>query len=546
MFCRIVLGIIMGSKIGLKLIPLWIFLTLLLVAVAAPVVLVGIIWDGHVNTTEYPQSTMEEMGSRAFLKGLNSISDDGKLTVGINRGEINGIITSVAKEKTNIKGVENIYILSEDDKLNVYLEVKMSSFQTRISMSTTLVADEDAFRLSIESFKVGGITLQKDLAQQVLDKLGVDVGAPQNFEGFVLDLKNWELRMPKDILYNALESGSGQNDFITNLFKIIKDNDLVLFQSGTENLVQIQIDLSKLSRNAEYLTSDDDHLIVNKPSSPYALLGVDEINAEVNGKLGKLVPFLTKDKLGDVFNYLFYGYESSSDSVKTFMQNFGNDHHDELVRIGIPDVTKYVSYGDMLKSNSGSLLGNANAQISYAAIGSNSVCRIDETFINKYIQSLGFIGYSNVVTHESQDGSFDYAYFIIDNFYCNIIDNKFYFVVGLNINGYETNIILEMNQMPKQAGSTKTCFQFSNVYLGEVNAQSLLDTVMGLLKDNVAGDEAVGFTSIDGQPCFYFDVAPIMDKVHEFDPTITADQLVLSAKGSSINDEGYIGVEIIR
>ena len=537
----------MGSKIGLKLIPLWIFLFLLLGAIAAPVILVGLVWDGHTNVTEYPQTSMEEMGSKAFLKGLNSISDDGKLTVGVSRGEINGVITSVAKEKTNIKGVENIYILSEESgKLNVYLEVSFQSFKTRISMATTLTSDADAFRMNIESFKLGSITLQKDLAQKVLDKLGIDVGDPQNFDGFVLDLKNWELRMPKEILYKALESGSGQNDFISKLFTIIKDNELVSFGSGKENLVQIDIDLSKLSRNENYLTSDDDHLIVNKPSSPYALLGVDEINAEINGKLGKLVPFLVKEKLGDVFNFLFTGYANSSDQMKTFMENFETAHHDELVKIGIPDVKNYVSYGDRIKSSSGSLLGNANAQISYAAIGSNSVCRIDEKFINKYIQSLGFVGYSNVVTHQSQDGSIDYAYFIIDNFYCNIIDNKFYFVVGLNINGYETNIILELNQMPRQAGSTKTCFQFSNVFLGEVDAQSLLTTVMDLLKNNVAGDEAVGFTTIDGQPCFYFDVQPIMEKVHEFDPTITADQLVLSAKGSSIADEGYIGVEIIR
>ena len=142
------------SMVWLFLIPVWVLLGLFVLSLIPPVVLVILAYDGRRNVTEYPQTTVEEIGSKNFLRGLNSISDDGILTVGITKNDINGVIVQMSKDLTNIQGIDNLYILTSDEGATVYLEVSAQNFRTRLSVGTGFEMNDDSFILQIKDVKM--------------------------------------------------------------------------------------------------------------------------------------------------------------------------------------------------------------------------------------------------------------------------------------------------------------------------------------------------------------------------------------------------------
>ncbi len=220
------------------------------------------------------------------------------------------------------------------------------------------------------------------------------------------------------------------------------------------------------------------------------------------------------------------------------------NHQALLEEIGIPDVTLYTSYMDELNEDAGTILGNAKAQVSYAAIGSKKVCKLNEKDINKYLRSRGIIGYSDVVYHEDQNGQLDYAYFLIDNFYCNILDDSLVFVIGLNVNGFETNLVLTLKAAEMEASSQKTYFCVESAQFGEVETDALVEELFDILNSNVESDDVVGFTKIEDKTYFYFDLEPVTDKIKEFDDSIDETKVSLKANGENLTSEGYLSIEI--
>ena len=533
------------SKVWLFLIPVWVLLGLFVLSLIPPAVVFILAYDGRKNVTEYPQTTVEEIGSKNFLRGLNSISDDGILTVGITKNDINGVIVQMSKDLTNIEGIDNLYILTNDEGATVYLEVSAKNyFRTRLSVGTGFEMTDDSFILQIKDVKMGAITLPKDMALKVLDLLKVDyskIGTGD--KGFKLDIPNWRILIDKKLLINSIESGSGQGTFVTKLFKMVENNHLITFGSSVEDFIHMNINLGKL-RNNPNLTNDDNHLIINKPSSIYANIGVDEIKAEIGGKLDKMAPYCTGEELKKAFQFLFKGYDYCDDATKSFIENFETRNQDVLRSIGINDVTKYESYMAEIDKNSGSILGNAKAQISYASIGNSQVCKIYESDINNYIRSLGIIGYGDVVHFGNGDAT-QYGYFLVDNFYSNIIDDQLYFTVGLNINGFETYILMHLEQIDVPAQPSKAFFKIDDIHFGEVDASELMDSVLDILKGaGSSGEGVIGFTTVEDQPCFYFDMSFITEKIHEFTDLISPSSIKLFANGNDIQEEGYFSVEI--
>ncbi len=257
------------KSIGRKLLPLWIILGLLVVIVGTPVVLVALAYDGRRNVTDYGETTAQEVGSKAFLRGLNNIDDDGVLDVAITKKDANGVIATVTKEFTNIDGpVENIYILTKGNKVTAYIEISAWKFKTRLSVESTIETTDDDFVMGINKFKLGNLSLNRETAVKVLGWFGVKLNDEKDFDLFVLDLKNWQIRLSKEVMFDSLKKGSDQNEFVKDVFTILENENLITFDTSTNNLIDMKVDLKKLQNN-DKLTNDDDHLFINKPSSPY-------------------------------------------------------------------------------------------------------------------------------------------------------------------------------------------------------------------------------------------------------------------------------------
>ena len=164
--------------------------------------------------------------------------------------------------------------------------------------------------------------------------------------------------------------------------------------------------------------------------------------------------------------------------------------------------------------------------------------------MNNYIRSKGVIGYTGLVSYEVDDNVEDYAFFVIDNFYCNIVNDHIYFVCGLNICGFPTNIVLTMEKDDTQEDKSKAYFRLARVEYGEVDGEILKDTIFDVINSGLSGDNMVGADK--EKKLIYFNLQPVLDKVREFEDykDKQPEDMALSALGADLNAEGELKLSI--
>lgn len=546
-------------------IGLWVFLGFFTLFCAGGGVLFSLVYDTTNNKTEYQEKTITEIGTTSFINGLNGLTNNGKINVGISKNDVNGLLVNVQKEQlANVSAIKKMYILmNSNTKATLYVEASLSVLQSRLSIETEIINDDvnGKLILKIHDVKLGDLPLSKTIARNVFVLVGLDDGTGQkNVGDFLFDFSKWEISMSKDVIFDAVKKNVGEG-LVADILGTIQEKDLVSFDVNTANLIEMVIDLNRLKRNDQFLTNDNDHIIINQSDSIYARNGVDEIHAEIDGRMRKIINSATNletSQLNDLFKYLFNGYEASTDAVKNTISTINANNHDLFKNAGIPDITKYESYGTQLKSDAGSLLGNAKAQINQGDLSDNAgVCTIYEKDLNKYLRGQGIIGNSGVVSFQVNN-KVEYAFFVIDNFYCNLYKtgegasalSHMCMVAGVNISGFETYIILDMS---KKADSSdgNVYFKLDKLYFGEIDAtENLSKTVFDMLEQNMSGGEMIGIhTDADtGEREIYFNLEGVAERIREFPgfTTIQASDIHVDVVGDDVHAEGYLDVSISK
>ena len=539
---------------------LWVILGFFSVIVISAGVLVGLAYDKTSNTTEYQEKTIQEIGTKAFINGLHSLTNNGEIRVGISKNDINGLLVNIQKEQlANVSEIEKMYILMESNtKATFYVEAKVTVLESRLSIETELFDDtvNNSLGLRIHRVKLGKLPLDKNIARNIFLLVGLDDGSGMKKVGdFLFNFKDWEISLSKDALFNAIRNNVGEG-LVNDILNTIQQNNLVNFDVNTPNLVEMVINLNKLKQNVNYLTNDDNHLIINQEDSVFQQIGVDEIHATIGGRMQKIVDNaanLQANQLQDLFQYLFNGYERSSEQTRNVIHNIDSNNLGLFRNVGIPDVTKYSSYGSYLKSDAGSLLGNAKAQINQGSLDSNGVCRIYESDLNKFLRGQGVIGNSGIINF-TVNNKLEFAYFVVDNFYANLYRtvegdetlDHLSFVVGINISGFETYIILDTVKIENNTDG-RVYFGLNKLYFGEIDATELLSkTVFDLLEKNLPVGEMIGVVNDSTDKRIYFSLTEVVDRIKEFPgfSKTTVRDIAVDVLGTSVQDEGYLEVTI--
>ena len=206
----------------------------------------------------------------------------------------------------------------------------------------------------------------------------------------------------------------------------------------------------------------------------------------------------------DIFYYLFNGYEKCNAEQKAVIDSL------DFSSIAPFDKATYKGFelgGVQLGEKVSALFTDVNAHpASYfqnLAVGFNMLT-INETDINSFIQGSNVLGF-NFVFDSEINGVYKTSYICLDNFYCNIYDEHVEFVVGLNMNGYETTIILstEFNTANSKANFATNefamAFDISGVKFGSIEMpESVYTQLFDLLGVTVvAGNQTIDKTAIN-------------------------------------------------
>lgn len=173
--------------------------------------------------------------------------------------------------------------------------------------------------------------------------------------------------------------------------------------------------------------------------------------------------------------------------------------------------------------------------------------KVKESELHDVLKTNEIIGSGKTFYRQQKDGSYKVAYVYVDNLYVNMVNNNIYFVVGLNINGYEVSMVL--SSILQSGGNGKIYFKLDggNTYLGNYKISSSLFNSFANLLGQVM-DGSTGWFSYDKNTNrFIVNFAAAVndnEKIKLLKANYLDIDIGISVVGTSISEDGYLNIEV--
>lgn len=334
-------------------------------------------------------------------------------------------------------------------------------------------------------------------------------------------------------------------DFILQMFSDRKFN----FSFYEDKKISGLLSLQEFHDNANYCSNND--YVIDF-----------EMKKEINQYLPTLINSgVVNENNVDIFSkYLSFGSSLLTSGEKDLINNASS-----LPSILGKSVAEYSSERETKFALKGKKLSEVNkiedvvsAQVSnaltptrctelIASDGGDVVdARVDEFDLHDVLKTSSFIGYGKTMYYQQADGSYKIAFVTIDNMYMNIINNNIYFILGLNMNGYETSLIV--SSIIQSAGNGKLYFKLdqNNAYFGSYKIPAtLFDSLTSLF---ASSSTSSGWFSYDANKksflINFIDAINNNEQIKLLKASGLNIDVGVSAVGASIIDNGYINIYV--
>lgn len=437
----------------------------------------------YVSNGKSTETILNDKVFDAFAETKNSHD----ISLSVTQDDFNQVLVQTIGSldettKQYVKGME-MKIDGETYHLNVYLNASIVS--TKIDLSCKFSKDDDNFYLMIEDIKMGSLSNLKGISLSILknymsnetfNSMFFSAGLPMS-----ANLDQGKFTISKEDIHNLILDYLKDEDnklpyaFLKDMFA------LNYFNTTFENELNVALSLEDFHSNETFYNATNE-------------LSDDELDLENNKT--KLITLLNENKIDlehkeVVYNFLTLGYDYLKDEDKSYIDSV------DMTSIGYTNESKKLHFGYTPISPNFSTLFKTNTSTIFSSEG----FLLNESYINQYIQYRDLIGYTYLMDKETSTG-YEINYITIDNFYVDFLkkDDKemMNMTVGLNINGYETSIILENEKSETITYGMKLKNQ--NIYFGNyVLGDEMKDEIYKLLNENLSEDSYITF---DGEGTF--------------------------------------------
>lgn len=468
----------------------------LLLFILTPIVLIasgGAIVYFLIKDTSTPSyvsngETYETIMNDKIFDAFSKTKDNRNISISVTQDDFNQILLQAQGNldetvTTYIKGLE-INIEEDIYHLNVFLNANF--IQTKLDLSCKFSQDENNFYLTVDNIKLGSLSNLKSISLSLLRNYISNEEFNSMFTSLNLpmeaDLSNGIFTFKKEDIHNLIldtikdEENKIPYAFVSDMFSLNYVN------TDFNGELKVSIPLEDFHSNENFYNKDNE-------------LSEDELDLENNKN--KLITLLNEQKIDTehkevVFKFLTLGYDSLSDEEKTYINSV------DMTSIGYSNLSKLTHLGyTATNPNIGALI----LQNVTSILSSQTGFLINESYINQYVQYKDLIGYTYLMDKKTSTG-YEINYITIDNFYVDLIKKNekelMNMTIGLNINGYETSLILENEKTETISYGMK--LKNENIYLGNYTlGDELTQEIYKLLKENLTDDD---FMSFDGEGNF--------------------------------------------
>ena len=462
---------------------LWIILAVLLcVIIIPPAITYALLFD---NTQEEVKATnidnVETYISDLLVDSFDTASE-GHLSITFNQDDLNGFIQLATSQIEQNEIVNNIYCLIDNEEYSFYLELQIPLLPTRVKLTTELVesspTSNELFLFKIKDLKIGNIGGLYGIARSLIATYNLDDAienalASQNLS-FVFDWTNGTISYSKENLIKDLQSLiNGIEGDENGIYKLIINQLLVpknFTTTAEEKGVAFAISLEDIKTDEAEL---DPSASINLNTEDYAYLVETLLN---DGQI-------SSDQIQSAFDFLYFGYSAiEGTSFANIVEAIDWQTYSDLIGANITDPSLYegLPCGDISATSNfiAEQINNVDPKNFVNNDSSFELAYIEQEILNEELRAIDAIGHTVPFSYQRSDGTYNLSYITVNDFYCMFNGKKINLVVGLDINGFHTAIVLENSILE----NTDSNFVFS---------LNLDDVILGTLESNKEAEDAV-------------------------------------------------------
>ena len=536
-----------------------------------------LMYDGKTEQIEIDENfDMKAYGEEFLLSSFDDAEQTKKIQVVVTKDVVNNLLyqalNSFNLEELTKGYVKNdllnkAYLTIDGNDYHFYVDInaKVADFsllKTRVHLTTTLYEkySTNSFVFKIKDIAFGKLYGMKGLAKKALTTFVKDEMINEFISKIGLSLQynqsNLSISYAKNDIINDLIKITGATDnMYIDVAKALLNKNLINFDFGSDSLIEGYVDLTKLQTN-EYVTDTIDQVIVN--SHDVVTNCKDKVIQLMND--GKIGHEISTENLTNIFQFLFLGYEGSSDQIKDTITPI------DFSSVGINDVTTYKGFD--LTCNNELLLNRMSSTVNTASLmhGGTDVCRLTEEDINEYIRGSSLVGYTTILNRFNKDGEFKLNFVTIDNFYCNIYQDAYNgyqptvdFIVKINLNGCPTSLAFSTIIPEDGLKNNSITFAVKDIKYGEMGGEDLVNMFFGIISSALDGGDS-SISANQDKHTITFNFSAIIQEAKQSveqevrqipgkeswsaDSIFNSDNVLLEVFGENKEDVGQFGITL--
>lgn len=450
--------------------------------------------------------------NEVMAKGFDDISTTKMAKYSFTKADLDQLLYLNIDSNQSLSGiVDKSYVEINGSNYKFYVQAKYWVAKTRVCIDTTLTTDKDnrQFVFSVNDISVGKIKGAYKMLSTVASKLISTDSFNSLFAsmGFNMtaDLANNKItytfdNMSKDII-NLIGTSSDLGTTLTPFVSFLFENNLVGTDDTSDDL-SFYMDFTDTASNSTYMDATQ----IGKTGGN---LSLGDIPSNVNALIDD--GNITSDNSNLVFTYLVKGYSAMSESEKSTIASLNlpssvleNKKYDE-----------YEGIGNAQEVSSIDIEAAKNLTVS-GAMAENTLAYtyLTESYLNSTLSSYGLVG-TSMVMNGTVDGKSHLTYIVIDDIYTNIVDNRIYYIIRLNINGYLTSMIYSTALDTYDASNFTFSFKQESIYLGTIKANDGIADVffkyLSQAMDNIASNDSNWIVLNDADKTINFNMKNTID-----------------------------------
>ena len=452
---------------------------ILIVFIIIPVALVFILFfDTGKMKVKYDDNFKNEDWAKALVvDSLDYTESDQAAKFMVTEEDINNLIHAAMKDNKELsKYLTQLAVDIQNDQYVINASGKLYFFETRAKLHAKLerkmvsngATEAEAFVFSVDKLSLGRLSHLKDvvmfflkqfLKNSTLDALTSSLKIHTDLQHACIFIYASDLR---DILNNAVTGENGSSEFFFTFINDFLDKNLLEFDFYGNDAFTVSVNLKRLTGNdygegqyVAYNMKYDDtttKLNINGEEKKLSLNVIKEaLKYLVDNSL------IAETEMTRLSDYLFHGYDGS------YLPDAN------LSSIGIPVKTAYQGFNlTNVESLENTLKEGVSSFADYSpSINTFDIVKLNESVINDFLKTQNVFGMKYFLTRDVKDNGKKINYIALDNAYINLLNEGCIITIGLNINGLETIITLEMDLDKNNDDSSKLVYNSSRTYFGK-------------------------------------------------------------------------------